>query len=379
MRELVTKKRVVGILVIGLLSMWLFAQEVSGKKTSESSEPQRSLKQTPSVPERRERLMVVASQPKIEAHSEVRLEDYVKVWSSQYGNVTSRAELIQGIDTSQLGEQEVNFVVRDVEGNLYEESMSVLIVDTTPPQLIADDQTITVGENIDWLGSVSAKDGVDGDITRQIEVHSDFDSNKAGSYFVYYRVSDKSQNVSESRREVRVLDKVGQEIALAGKSLEEDPGISEIEDQAVINEESHLGEMEAQRIQFLGIEIPYQNGGVAQGQVIIDSSYQASTWGGNGQQSGADQANTHFIGHNPGVFSSLLTLYVGAEINISDINGQASYYQVTKIFQVNDYGVGLDDGISYWDTITGSGGGDRVTFQTCISESINLIVQAAPR
>jgi hypothetical protein len=34
------------------------------------------------------------------------------------------------------------------------------------------------------------------------------------------------------------------------------------------------------------------------------------------------------------------------------------------------------DGTDYWDQITGSGGGERITLQTCINDDYNLIVFA---
>lgn len=372
------KKIVYGVMV-GILSIQLVANNISEKKTRESVEPKIDLKQPTSVYERKELVkIVVRNQPKIEAKNVVNLSDYVQVWSSQYGNVTGRAKLTHVLDTSKLGEQNLTVVANDIEGNRYEEKLTVSIIDSIPPQLNGSDATITVGETIDLLANVSAEDNVDGDLTNQIEVTSDFNSSQSGTHVIYYRVSDKSQNVSEFTREITVLEKASSEVApVAIEKNEEIYSEINVAEKIIVTEEKPKPiEMAAQHIQFLGYDISYQNGGMSQGQSIIDSSYSASTWGGNSQQSGNDQGNTHFIGHNPGVFSSLFSLYVGAEISISDVEGRISGYQVVNILLVDDQAVGIADGVDYWDAITGSGGGERVSFQTCISDSTNLVIQA---
>lgn len=54
-------------------------------------------------------------------------------------------------------------------------------------------------------------------------------------------------------------------------------------------------------IYVMGKAIKYENGGVENGQAIIDkNSNMASTWGGAEVFSGSDNFNTHFIGHNLG-------------------------------------------------------------------------------
>ena len=133
-------------------------------------------------------------------------------------------------------------------------------------------------------------------------------------------------------------------------------------------------------INILGQTIGYQNGGMAAGQSIIDSDpYGAvSTWGGMGVQSGTDGLNTHFIGHNPGAFALLFSLTSGDTITITDCAGTGTRYQVRTILTVDDYGMKVGTGKDYYEFISGSGGGERVTFQTCIDEATNLIIVAYP-
>ncbi|SJZ53442.1 Sortase family protein [Pilibacter termitis] len=131
-------------------------------------------------------------------------------------------------------------------------------------------------------------------------------------------------------------------------------------------------------IYVAGSAIPYQNGGQGSGQSIIDSNPNgvASTWGGASVQSGNDGMNTHFIGHNVGAFSCLLGVNVGASIVITDGNGNATTYIVNERDVVDTHGVDTTTGQDLWDRITGAGGGERVTLQTCLSDTTRLILFA---
>ena len=128
----------------------------------------------------------------------------------------------------------------------------------------------------------------------------------------------------------------------------------------------------ADQLMINGQAISYTNAGQGSGQAIIDANpNQVATWGGAVVQSGNDGANTHFIGHNPGIFNVLFSLGTGATIEVSD----SATYTVSQIVTVDDSGFAAD-GTDYWDQITGSGGGERITLQTCINDDYNLIVFA---
>lgn len=130
------------------------------------------------------------------------------------------------------------------------------------------------------------------------------------------------------------------------------------------------------QIIFLGHSLPYQNGGQGSGQGIINGGSLAATWGGNPIQSGTDNQNTHFIGHNPGIFSPVLSLNPSDAITVTDSAGNPTTYIVNGLVQVDDSGVNIASGQDNWDQITSAGGGERITLQTCIGDSVNLIVYA---
>lgn len=136
-------------------------------------------------------------------------------------------------------------------------------------------------------------------------------------------------------------------------------------------------QLQPNMLQIAGSYIPYSNAGQGSGQAVIDADHgAAATWGGASVQSGNDGMNTHIIGHNPGAFNVLFSLGVGSTIEVSDASGQISTYTVQNIVTVDDSAYGLD-GTDYWDQITGTGGGERLTLQTCINDFQNLIVFAA--
>lgn len=135
----------------------------------------------------------------------------------------------------------------------------------------------------------------------------------------------------------------------------------------------------AMSLNILGQTVYYQNGGQGSGQSIIDanSDSQASTWGGAAVFSGSDGLNTHFIGHNPGAFSVIFSLSVGNQITVTDASGTPTTYTVNGIYQVADDGTDVNSGRDMYDTITGTGGGERITLQSCINDDVNLIVFAS--
>jgi len=134
---------------------------------------------------------------------------------------------------------------------------------------------------------------------------------------------------------------------------------------------------DAYKMYIAGKAITYKNGGQSNGQSIIDSnSNLISTWGGAGTFSGTDGMNTHFIGHNPGIFSVMLNVSNGNTIVVTDGNASPTTYKVTNIFKVDDYGVSPSDGKNYYGYLVSTRGGEVITLQTCLGSNLNLIIRA---
>jgi hypothetical protein len=132
-------------------------------------------------------------------------------------------------------------------------------------------------------------------------------------------------------------------------------------------------------LNILGNMIVFQNGGMANGQAVIDADPKgtASTWGGATPYSGTDGLNTHFIGHHWGAFDSVLTLNTGGIVTVYGADSQAYQYTIYKIAVVDSNGKDTTSGASLYGEITSLGGGERIVLQTCIDETTRRIVFAS--
>lgn len=134
-------------------------------------------------------------------------------------------------------------------------------------------------------------------------------------------------------------------------------------------------------IYFSGKAVPYKNIGRAdtndgtkgKAQQVINGGVYSATWGGASTFSGTDGMNTHFIGHNPGVFSGMHT---SSEFIVTDGSGNAYTYRKSAYYVVDEYGVRTDNGQDVWDRIVGTGGGERITLQSTKNHPLKHIVEA---
>lgn len=78
---------------------------------------------------------------------------------------------------------------------------------TAPVISGAGDATLDFGVEFDPMTGVTAKDDVDGDLTKSIKVSGSVDTHKAGEYTLTYTVSDKAGNIATVTRIVTVKDK----------------------------------------------------------------------------------------------------------------------------------------------------------------------------
>ncbi|MGG5318109.1 sortase domain-containing protein [Enterococcus sp. AZ072] len=198
------------------------------------------------------------------------------------------------------------------------------------------------------------------------------------------KATEKTQASSESTVASEIAEP-SEELAITETPIVEAPTPAPSSVEAAAVEQSDVMEdtsepvsqLQPNMLQIAGSYISYSNAGQGSGQAVIDADHStAATWGGSPVQSGNDGMNTHIIGHNPGAFNALFSLGVGSTIEVSDASGQISTYTVQNIVTVDDSAYGVD-GNDYWDQITGTGGGERLTLQTCINDFQNLIVFAA--
>ncbi|RXT58708.1 sortase [Lacticaseibacillus chiayiensis] len=125
-------------------------------------------------------------------------------------------------------------------------------------------------------------------------------------------------------------------------------------------------------LMFAGVTVPYIIGNESMDAAPANG---AATWGGQANYSNNSGENTHFIGHNPGAFAAMLSLGIGSPITVTDAAGQARTYHVYRLATVNPNAV-TADGQDLWNDITGTGGGQRITLQTCVGDYWRLIAFA---
>ncbi len=116
------------------------------------------------------------------------------------GVLTDQVKVIQA-------EKEIIYRVIDSSGNKTEEKRKINRVDVTEPNLMLKGKqftTLVLGSNYTETG-YQAIDNCDGDITSQVKVSGEVNSNKLGTYTLTYQVSDSSGNEATIVRTVQVV------------------------------------------------------------------------------------------------------------------------------------------------------------------------------
>ena len=103
----------------------------------------------------------------------------------------------KGVTFPGVGSYQVELTARDEHGNFTTQSTVVQVVDTTPPELTAEEFTAFVGKELNYLEHVSAQDAVDGDISAAVQCSAArVDLNKPGRYAINYSVTDRAGNTA---------------------------------------------------------------------------------------------------------------------------------------------------------------------------------------
>ena len=250
--------------------------------------------------------------------------------------------------------------------------------ETQAPIITAPELTVYQGDEPNIYDQVTASDNVDGEITNKLIAETTLDTSITGTFSVRFSATDKSGNTGTVDRIVHVIPK---EIPADAPAAIEPPSTEPLKADTSREQTTAVAKVQNYApltLTIKGTAIPYQNGGQETGQSIIDSNPNgvASTWGGATIQSGDDGQNTHFIGHNPGIFSAIFSLSVGNQIIVTDATGTPTTYTVHSLLHLDDFGVEVGTGIDYFDLIVGATGGERITLQSCIDDDTNLVVIA---
>ncbi|MBC2159783.1 DUF5011 domain-containing protein [Listeria booriae] len=123
------------------------------------------------------------------------------------GDITKSIQVIQNtVDMNQVGIYEVTYLVTDSDGNETTKKIQVTVLSNEKPGIIANDQTISVGDAFDPSKGVTVADLEDGDMTQDVKViQNTVDTSKPGVYQVTYQVTDSDGNTTEKTIQVTVL------------------------------------------------------------------------------------------------------------------------------------------------------------------------------
>ncbi len=119
------------------------------------------------------------------------------------GNITANIQILSPVNSAIAGEYIVRYNVSDQAGNQAEEVERTVTIqtpqDSIKPVITLNGEEhirLFVGDQYQEAGA-TAFDNVDGNITANIQIHSNVDMSTAGSYTVTYNVTDQAGNQAE--------------------------------------------------------------------------------------------------------------------------------------------------------------------------------------
>ena len=112
------------------------------------------------------------------------------------------------VDTKNMATvQPIKVTATDSSGNKTSNDYEVKVADKAGPviTLKSDNVDVKYGTSFDPKSNLaSAIDNLDGDVTGKVEITGTVNTNKAGAYRVYYRVTDNAGNRSETSAKINV-------------------------------------------------------------------------------------------------------------------------------------------------------------------------------
>lgn len=300
-------------------------------------------------------------------------------------------------------------------------TVTVNVWDTMPP-VITSPATMTVTQGTDFpVDKVTVTDQLATTIGADALKVSGFDPNQVGEQKVQLQASDTSGNttkkevvvivkapevkpvateskatapVAESKTEESVAEKAVETPAestttentttkspeasaeTSSESTEANFEVTESSQETVASQDgstpdaSTVAPRETSVLRFAGSTVPF----IQYGGASAAPSSGAGAWMGNGNVS--DGAPTHFIGHNSGDFAGVMGLSVGSAITVVDGSGNERTYTVYEVIDVTDDGYNANDPSDDVFPRMLYAGGERISLQTCINDSVNRCVLA---
>ncbi|SHP76806.1 Bacterial Ig-like domain (group 3) [Mycobacteroides abscessus subsp. abscessus] len=126
------------------------------------------------------------------------------------GKLDKKITVSGTVNTSKSGTYKLTYTVSDKANNKTVVIRTITVVKDSVKPIIsgATNKTIYIGTTFNSLTGVTAKDNVDGDITKKIQISGSVNTKKAGSYIIIYTVKDKANNAISLTRTIKVVDNV---------------------------------------------------------------------------------------------------------------------------------------------------------------------------
>lgn len=327
----------------------------------------------------------------------------------------------EAMDNMQPGIYSAQITLQLPYNQKIQRTVTVNVRDTMPP-VITSPATLTVTQGTDFpVDKVTVTDQLATTIDTNALKVSGFDPNQVGEQKVQLQASDTSGNttkkevvvtvkapevkpvateskatapVAESKTEESVAEKAVETPAestttentttkspeasekAASESTTANVAVAESSQETIASQDASTPEAatvaptETSILRFAGSTVPF----IQYGGASAAPSSGAGAWMGNGNVS--DGAPTHFIGHNPGDFAGVIGLSVGSAITVVDGSGNERTYTVYEVIDVTDDGYNANDPSDDVFPRMLYAGGERISLQTCINDSVNRCVLA---
>ena len=125
------------------------------------------------------------------------------------GVITKNIKVSGTVNTKKAGSYKLIYTIQDKAKNKTTVSRTITVKKDSEKPVISGigNKTIIIGEAFNSLSGVTAKDNVDGVITKNIKVSGTVNTKKAGSYKLTYTAQDKAGNKSVINRVITISDK----------------------------------------------------------------------------------------------------------------------------------------------------------------------------
>ncbi|MBO9131245.1 immunoglobulin-like domain-containing protein [Bacillus sp. 165] len=121
------------------------------------------------------------------------------------GSLTNIIKISGSVNTKAKGTYTLTYSVSDTSGNVTTVIRKITVIDNIKPVFTgATNKTIKLNSTFNPRTGVTAKDNVDGDLTKSIVITGSVNTKKRGTYTLTYTVSDKSGNKTIITRKITV-------------------------------------------------------------------------------------------------------------------------------------------------------------------------------